>query len=127
MPIEFRIDHYRKLVMARGHGVFTHEEIMGYQREAWSRPDVVGYDELVDMTDVTRIDATSVDGVRQIAATAAAMDDPDVHSRLAIVAPQDIAYGLGRMYEVYRGLNTQSTKEVSVFRTMAEALAWLRR
>jgi hypothetical protein len=127
MPIEYQIDHDRRLVTAQGRGVFTHDDVMRYQHEVWTRPDVAGYDELVDMTAVTRIDATSVDGVRQLAAVAAAMDDPDAYARFAIVAPQDIAYGLGRMYETYRGLDTHSTKDVAVFRTAAEALAWLRR
>jgi len=41
------------------------------------------------------------------------------------VAPADLVFGLGRMYETYRGLNERSTKEVAVFRTRPEALDWL--
>ena len=35
------------------------------------------------------------------------------------------AYGLGRMYEAYRSFQPGSTKEVAVFRTAPEALAFL--
>jgi hypothetical protein len=49
MPIGYRVDHNRRLVAARAHGILVAEDLFGYQREAWSRPDVAGYDELVDM------------------------------------------------------------------------------
>jgi hypothetical protein len=55
------------------------------------------------------------------------MDDKNTKSRFAIVAPADVAFGLGRMYQAYRTLDRRSTKEVGVFRTMREALAFLRR
>jgi len=127
MPIEYQILPRTRLVKARGYGVFTYDDVFGYQREVWSRPDVAGFDELIDMTAVERIELPSADGVRQLAALSASMDDPGTASKFAIVAPQDIAYGLGRMYEAHRALNVKSSKQVGVFRTMPEALAWLGR
>jgi hypothetical protein len=44
---------------------------------------------------------------------------------LAIVATNDYAFGLGRMYEAHRTMNDRSTKEVAVFPAMKEALAWI--
>ena len=38
MPIEYWIDHERRLVMAKGHGTLTHEDVLGYQRDIRSRP-----------------------------------------------------------------------------------------
>jgi hypothetical protein len=127
MPIDYQIRHDRRLVAARGHGVFTHLDVVGYQNDVWSRPDVAGFDEVIDMTAVERIELPSADGVRQLAALSASMDDPEAPSKFAIVAPQDIAFGLGRMYEAHRAMSAQSAKEVGVFRTMTEALAWLGR
>jgi hypothetical protein len=124
MPIEYVIDHEKRLVKAGGHGTITGEEIFSYQREAWSRPDVAGYDELVDFTGVERIDSPSPEGVIQLARLSAGMDAPSA-SRFAIVAPRDLAFGLGRMYQAFRGLEPGSTKEVRVFRTLAGALAYL--
>jgi len=127
MPIEYRIDHDRRRVVAHGTGTVTTEDIYAYQHEVWARPEVSGFDQLVDMSTADHIDAPvpSADGMRDLAALAAGMDHPVQPSRFAIVAPGDLAFGLGRMYSTYRELEPRSTKAVRVFRTMDEALAWL--
>jgi hypothetical protein len=119
MPLEYHIDHARRLVVAKGNGVLTGADIFGYQREVWSRPDVVGYDELVDMSGVTEITTPSPagDNFRALAA--------ETPSKFAIVAGEELAFGLGRMYQTYRELDPRSTKEVRVFRTLPEAMAYL--
>ena len=55
MPIDYRVDHEHRLVLAEGRGDVTAEDIFAYQREAWGRADVHGYDEIVDMSAVGRI------------------------------------------------------------------------
>lgn len=125
MPIAYRIDHAARLVIAAGHGTFTHDDVMGYQHAVWSRPELRGYDGLIDMTHVTQIALTSTDRVREVATLAAGMDDPAITTKFAIVAPATIAYGLGRMFGTYRELDPRSTRKVGVFRTMPEALAFL--
>ncbi len=125
MPIEYTIDHERRLVLAKATGVFTDEDVFGYQKEVWSRPDVDGYSELVDMSEVDSIDLPSVDRIQELARLSAGMDTRSSASRFAIVAPTEIAFGLGRMYEAYRSLDDRSTKEVSVFRSREEALRFL--
>jgi hypothetical protein len=124
MPIDYQIDHPRRLVVARGRGVVTHQELIEYQCAVWSRPEVAGYDELVDMTAAEDFAQPSTDKMRELAALAAAMDDRRA-SKFAIVAPRNLAFGLGRMYQTYRSLEGFSTKAVSVFRTLAEAWAFL--
>jgi hypothetical protein len=125
MPIEHEIDHKRRLVIAKGRGVFTDSDVFEYQRGVWSRPELAGYDELIDMTAVGEIDVPSFQRVRDLAQVSAAMDGDAVPSRLAIVAPQDFAFALGRLYEAHRGLDKRSRKTVSVFRSIGDALAWL--
>ena len=125
MPIEYRIDRERRLVIAKGHGVLTPEDILGYQRDVWSRPELAGYHELMDMSRVEHITSPSIEGVRDLAKLSAGMDTHSLASRFAIVAPTDLAFGLGRMYEAYRSLDDRSTKQVGVFRSLAEALAFL--
>jgi hypothetical protein len=124
MPIEYQIDSARQLIEVQGRGVLTDQDVFEYQQTVGSRPDLAGYDELMDMRAVERIDLPSADRARQLAALSASMD-AGRPSKLAIVAAQDLAYGLGRMYQVYRDLQKASTKEVGVFRTLAEALAFL--
>jgi hypothetical protein len=124
MPITYSIDHARRLVLAKGSGVVTDEEVFSYQREVWSRPEVAGYDELFDMTAVERVVGQSAPRARELAHLSARMD-ADTPSKFAIVAPDRLAFGVGRMYEIYRELEAESTKRVGVFRKMADALRFL--
>jgi hypothetical protein len=127
MPIDYYIDHGRRLVVARGRGVFTDADAFGYQREVWSRPEVAGYDELVDMTAVEEI-ATPVPAgprIQQLAGVAAAQDPPTSAGKFAIVAPGPLAFGLAREYKTYRELDARTKKQVEVFRSIAEALSFL--
>lgn len=125
MPVHYRIDHDRRLVVAAGVGHLTDEEVFAYQREVWSQAAVAGYHELVDMTGVKHIELPSPDRIKELAALAAAMDHQAHASRLAIVAPAHLSYGLGRMFQAHRELDPQSTKQVGVFRMLAEALEFL--
>lgn len=125
MPIEHEVDHKRRLVIAKGRGVLTDQDVFEYQRGVWSRPDVAGYDELIDMSDVGEIELPSLQRVRDLARLSASMDPAVPPSRLAIVAPKDFAFALGRLYEAHRGMDGRSTKTVSVFRSAGDALAWL--
>lgn len=125
MPIEYTIDHQRRVVFARGRETLTDDDVFGYQRTVWSRPDVAGYGELMDMTAVARIALPSRERVKDLAQLSAGMDGEAGASRFAIVAPSDTAFGLGRMYQTLRELESKGTKKVGVFRTMAEGLAFL--
>jgi len=77
------------------------------------------------MSQVERIALQSIERVRELAARSAGMDGDSPPSRFAIVAPTEEAFGLGRMYQTYRSLDERSTKQVGVFRTMEEAMAFL--
>jgi len=127
MPIACRLDHDARVVVAVGHGVLTDRDVFDYQQGVWSRADVVGFDELIDMTRVTEVALPSADRVRDLASTAASMDAGAPRSRLAIVASTDFVYGLGRMFQVHRQLDANNTRVVGVFRTMDDALAFLGR
>ena len=125
MAIEHTVDHQRKLVVVDGHDTVTGEEVFAYQRGVWSDPLLAGYDELVDMTRVDRVAPFSSDRARELARLSAAMDPPDSATKLAIVAPDDLLFGLSRMYEAFREAEPRSRKQVAVFRARTEAMAWL--
>ena len=125
MPIEYHIDHDRRVILAKGKGAFTGADMFKYQHEAWSQPGVGGYNELVDMTDVTEIVNPNIEEIRQIVALSVSTDPPDSHSRMAIAAPNKLMFGLGRMYEAYRELQPKSTRVVRVFKTVREAMDFL--
>ena len=111
--------------MAQGRGTLTGLDVFGYQRNVWSLPEVAGYDELVDMTQVEDIALPSTDRVRALASLSADMDVPSKTSRFAIIAPTEFAFGLGRLYEILRGHDDRRTKDVRVFRSLDEAKAFL--
>ena len=126
MAIIYCIDHERRIVLARGYGAFTDDDVFQYQHAAWSGSETAGFNELVDMTLVTDIQLVSIHRVHDLALTAADMDAPPPRSsKLAVVAPDDFAFGMGRMYEAYRELHPDTRKEVEIFRVMADALAFL--
>jgi hypothetical protein len=125
MPLAYRIEHEKRLIVAAGYGILTDDDVFGHEREISARADTVGYDELIDVTHVTRIALPSPERVRDLAAEAAAKDESRGSSKIAIVAPGDFAYGLGRMFQTRRALDSRSKTAVGVFRTMAEALAFL--
>lgn len=111
---------------AKGHGILTGDDVFQYQHDVWSKPEVRGYDELMDMSDVERIDLPSVRRLKDLASFSADMDSPAT-TKFAILAPQDEAFGLGRMYETYRRLEDKSTKQVGVFRSLEAAMEFLGR
>jgi len=125
MPIRYRIDPERRLVVTRGYGTFTDPEVFQYQQEVWSRAELAWYDELVDMTHVQEIAVPHPDRVRELSELAAKMDMPGIPSKMAILAPDDHAFGLGRMFQAYRKLDPRSKKQVEVFRTLPEAMEFL--
>jgi hypothetical protein len=125
MPIEYRIHKARRIVLMRAHGVLADHELFAYQREVWSRPEVAGFDELVEMDDVVRINQPDPERVRELANLSASMDAPGTTSKFAIVASDRLAFGLAQMYGARRDFNAKSSKEVRVFQKRAAALEWL--
>jgi hypothetical protein len=126
MPLDYRIDQEHRLVLATATGILRDDELFAYQREAWSRPELAGFDEVFDLTGIEELVLASSDRARALADLASTMDVAGSPTRLAIVAPQDYAYGLARMYATYRMLHPRGEKAVQVFRSMADALDWLR-
>lgn len=127
MPITYEIHHDRKLVHARISGTLTRDDAFQYQHQVWSLPEVRGYNQLVDASDMGHVDIPfpSADAMRELSSLAASMDEPNLKTRFAIVATSAFAYGLARMYATYRALDPRSTRVVSVFRSVEDATAWL--
>jgi hypothetical protein len=125
MPIEYDIDRDSKLVSARVTGVLTHDDLIGYQRDVWTRPDVEGFDEIFDVSEVEKIAYESSRRVGETASFAATTDSKNYPTRLAIVTTTPEAFGLARMYQTYRETTPGNTKLVKVVRSMAEAHEWV--
>lgn len=77
------------------------------------------------MCDADNFDLSSEDIIK-LGEIAAMSDQSSIKTRLAIIVNSALAYGLSRMYAIYRSLNPKTTKEVDVFRNRADGLAWLK-
>ncbi|MBP2668422.1 MAG: hypothetical protein H6Q80_624 [Deltaproteobacteria bacterium] len=125
MPIEYHIDHGRRLVLASASGKLTAEDFFNYQRNVWSLPEVRGFNELVDMSKVEEILSPTYERISELAKLSADMDDRTIATKFAIVASDTFAYGIGQLYEAFRNVNPLSTKKVGVFRNIQEAMDWI--
>jgi hypothetical protein len=125
MPLTYDIDHSQRTVFARATGVLTPQDLFAYQEQVWLRPEVRGYHECIDMSGVTEIVDATDRNMKALAQLAVQADDPAQPTRLAIIARQDLHFGLGRMYESYRSMQPKHTRQVSVFRSKEDALRWL--
>lgn len=125
MALSFRIDPDARLIVAAGSGVLTDEDLFGYQQALNSRAEVAGYHELIDMSRVEGVALPSASRIQDLVDLAAGQDPETPRARIAVVAPTDALFGLGRMYQTYRHLDQRSTKQLGVFRTLTEALAFL--
>ena len=125
MPIEYHIDHGRRLVIASASGKLTAEDFFNYKRNAWAPPDVRGFNELVDASKVEEILSLSFEKISELAKLSADMDDRTIATKFAIVASDTFAYGIGQLYEAFRNVNPLSTQKVGEFRNIQEAMDWI--
>lgn len=127
MAVTYRIDRDQSVLIATISGTLTEREIFAYQDEVLAHPELSRFDELIDMTAIRAVESPApiAGRVQELAGAAASRDDVRGQTRLAIAAPGDLAFGLGRMYATYRSMQPGSTRVVQVFRSMDEAIAWL--
>lgn len=121
MSIRYRIVEAEALVVTTFAGRVTDAELLEHDRLIAADPAVPrGHRELVDLRAVTSVDV-SPEGLAALVERDARR--PEIaETRLAIVAPRDLAFGFGRAYQA-RSL--ASRPEVEVFRTAEAAAAWL--
>lgn len=119
MPISYEVDKSKKLLIMTLVDEVSLDQITALQNE-------IANDEQVRVCDRCLIDLESsipVDGsppwMRSIAAQTQTRGDL---RQLAIVAPDDLRYGLSRAYEAYV---SEAPYETHVFKTRAEADEWL--
>lgn len=118
--IRYRILPEHMLVVFCVKGTVEPGEIAALGERLWQDPDFsADFDALVDDTYVEH--ALSGDQIRELVERRSPNLDPD--SKLAVVAPADVTYGVSRMHQLMsehrRPLN------IEVFRDRAAALAWL--
>ncbi len=122
MPISYRIDKQRRLVLTTATGVLTDEELLDHKRALIVDPEFEpGMRELSDTRTIERLSVTPA-GVRKMVALDQDHADRLGDYRLAIVALADASFGTARMYQMLTEANVQN---IGVFRQMEEAEKWL--
>jgi len=57
---------------------------------------------------------------------ASSTDKDRTRTKLALIVASNLAFGLARMYEIYRSLSRHANKEIRVFKNEPDALAWIK-
>lgn len=125
MPITYQADADKHRIVAEATGTLGQQDLFGYQKDLGGRADLSGFDELFDLSLVESLLDIRLDNLKALAQYAASMDKPELPSKFAIVAPQDLFFGLGRMYGSLRESAPNASRQSAAFRTRDEAEAWL--
>lgn len=122
MPMSYRVDPERRIVLTRAWGVLTDQDVLSHKASLLSDPAVQpGMVQLSDVRDIERLDVTPA-GVRAMVRHDSVNAGRLPGHRLALVANADLVFGMARMYQQTGG---HDDRGVGVFRTMEEAEAWL--
>src|SRR5262245_22008286 len=122
MGMTATIDYTRRLILSTVRESLTDSDLHTYITDLWQDVSVATFDEIVVIEPGTQLLVTS--GGFQAAVAVLHQPNPErLPYRTAIVAPADVSYGLARMYEAYQ---EPTAGELRVFRSLDDALAWLR-
>lgn len=106
-------------MLSTASGVYTLADCLDHNRKLSADPEFdSSFSQLADFTHVTKIDASPED-VRLLAEYSV-FSPP---SRRAFIMPADLAFGMGRMYEIIR--EGQGDLGIQIFRAFEEALDWV--
>lgn len=121
MPLNYVIDKSCRLVTSTASGVLTYADIAAHQVMLRGDPDFdPTFDQLFDGTAVTKIELTAAE-IQTVARQRLFV----AGSRQAFATSNEFAYGMARMFEIYR--ETSGTgRLVQVFSGLAAAREWLK-
>jgi hypothetical protein len=118
MPTSYRIDERLGMIFSSASGVVTDDDLRGHQRAVLADP---GFDprfsQIWDFQGVEDVEVSN-EALRALAES----KSYSAESKRAVVAPRDVVYGMARMFQM---LHEEAPEAFRVFRTPAEARAWL--
>jgi hypothetical protein len=119
VPVSYKIDKERKLVLTTGSGFVTKQEVLAFQDQILKHPDFdPSFSQLADFARLTNTDINMAD-----LQTLAKRDVFSIHSRRAIIVKGDLAFGFAKIFELYRQI--AGARGIRVFRIRHEALNWI--
>lgn len=122
MPLTYQLDPTRRRITTVAAGILTDADVAAY-KTAILADERIGTDwsELADVRGIERFDVTAA-GVRTLVQLDMAHTAGRPPTRVAIVAPADVVFGMARMYQQS---NSRGPDMVGVFRALDAAEAWL--
>jgi hypothetical protein len=120
MPISINYDREKNVIHTRAEGEIKFHDIMNYFSSVSELDLKKGYCVLGDY-DEASLELSTKD-MDNMAMLRNEMIDEDDKINIAVFSKQDLTFGLGRIYEAF--LDSKKYK-VMIFRTEAEAKAWL--
>lgn len=121
MPVTYSLLDDANVIHTRLSGRVTDEEILAYYR----RPEIQAHEgtwrEIVDGRDIAEMVVTP-EGQKRLAEFVAVYVERMQDGRVAMVAGNDLTYGMFRMWELQRA---DLGYEVRVFRSLDEARLWV--
>ncbi|MBE7462367.1 MAG: hypothetical protein HS116_02630 [Planctomycetes bacterium] len=121
MPYEIVLNARAKLVHSRAWGNLSDAELLEHRDRIQAHFEAgtldAAWSHFVDFSAVSHVDVSTA-----TVGLLAANNPWPTAVRRALVAPQDIVFGLSRMYEMFSGAKGQN---IRVFRTLDEARTWL--
>jgi hypothetical protein len=119
MPLFYKVDRERKLVLITGSDPITLGDALNPQEKFRNDAEFdLSFAQLIDFSHVKKIDLSAIE-VRQIAGNAVPL--PGI--RRAFIVNSDIAFGLAEMYKSYR--DDEQDSATRVFRELDQALNWV--
>jgi hypothetical protein len=119
MPATYEIDKKRRLVITTGLDQMTLADGLAHQERLMKDPDFdPTFSQLMDFTGVD-FSGIKANDIRKLAER----NIFSSQSRRAIVAPSNLVYGFGRMFEMLR--ETAGENGIRIFRDLDGAVDWL--
>lgn len=125
MPIEYKVDLERHLIISTAGNRLTKEEFMDYIQQITSYRQTGVFDQLVDLSAVQEVDLPTTKILQSFVKIATRADKPNYVSKLAIVATSDLIFGLSRAYAAYRDMENSSTTKVAILKSLDAAVLFL--
>lgn len=128
MPASHHIDNEARLIITtwRGDAVDQDfiEALKTYQTDVISMPDYLDYNEIVNLSHVSRF-RLSPKGLKNIGKIASAADKYRSKTKLAFIVSSDVAFNLVRLYTTYRNFGKNPKKLIRAFKSESDALDWI--
>lgn len=127
MPAYHHIDNINKLIITEWKGGADIEKFISayqkYQRKVRNAPEVVGYDEVVDFTNIKNLKYSFSD-LKTLAKLISSFDESE-GTKAAYIINSKSLFILLKSYIVLRRFLPYSKKQVKIFYDYVDALKWI--